>query len=176
MWARSEFSVKATRCHYERIPNIQTTLVFNFNAYNQNFGAKKRQQISLKTLSFNLVDHHYAFFPIKTDKNTQKKNYALSQLLSELWIWINLILLLERMFHLLWNDLMAIAFHSYRNRLDSFRYVTFRFDSIRLICFVHVCHSHSLALFPLELYRSPFLALHPFIRTHLYIREIFNFL
>lgn len=88
---------------------------------------KKRQQISLKTLSFNLVDHHYAFFPIKTDKNTQKKNYALSQLLSELWIWINLILLLERMFHLLWNDLMAIAFHSYRNRLDSFRYVTFRF-------------------------------------------------
>lgn len=117
-----------SRCHYERVPNIQTTLVFNFNAINQNFGAKKNDNKLVSKLCPSIWSTIITpFFPIKTDKNTERKNYALSQLLSELWIWINLILLLERMFHLLWNDLMAIAFHSYRNRLDSFRYVTFRF-------------------------------------------------
>lgn len=169
MWARSEFSVKATRCHYERIPNIQTTLVFNFNAINQNFGAKKNDNKLVSKLCPSIWSTIITpFFPIKTDKNTQRKNYALSQLLSELWIWINLILLLERMFHLLWNDLMAIAFHSYRNRLDSFRYVTFRFDSFNLFCpcvsLSLTCSLPSRAL-SLSVSRSAPIHTHPFVHS-----------
>lgn len=45
---------------------------------------------------------------------------------------------------------MAIAFHSYRNRLVSFR----------LICFAHVCVARSLTL-----------AMHPFTQTHPFVRS-----
>lgn len=57
--------------------------------------------------------------------------------------------------YLLWNDLMVIAFHSYRNRLDSFRIICFA-----LLMYVSLAHTRYA----------------PHKHTHLYVHEIFNFL
>lgn len=42
---------------------------------------KKRQQISLKTLSFNLVDHHYAFFSHKNGQKHREKKLCVEPII-----------------------------------------------------------------------------------------------